>query len=130
MRGLSATAGGTVIVSGPMLRTLHQVVCIAVRARQRNGLPISAHHTALLKAVASAIGQSDIPDSAGVHSFPRELPTVTVAEAAARLRVSERTVRRLAPLLGGQRIGGRWLVDDQALREHMEGRQQWTDSKC
>ena len=51
-----------------------------------------------------------------------EHPTVPLAEAAARLNISDRQARRLAPQLGGRMIAGRWFVDELALRQHIEGR--------
>lgn len=47
---------------------------------------------------------------------------VPLVEAAARLGLTDRQVRRLAPRLGGKKIGGRWLIDEQALVEQIEGR--------
>jgi len=57
----------------------------------------------------------------------QEPPTVTVAEAARQLGLSERQTRRRAPQLGGKRIGGVWLIDQDAIAEHKEG-QKWTEA--
>lgn len=121
MSGLWVADGGAVVISGSMLTTLRQVVLIAARTRQRSGLPLSAHHHALLDAVATATGQPDTTSGHDRDPWVHEAPTVTVAEAASRLGVSERTARRMAPRLGGRRIGGRWLLDTQAITEHLEG---------
>ncbi|MBP2454614.1 hypothetical protein [Mycolicibacterium lutetiense] len=52
-----------------------------------------------------------------------EQPTVPVAEAAARLGISVRQARRLAPQLEGRKIAGCVFVDETALRQHTEGTQ-------
>jgi hypothetical protein len=118
--------GGVVVLHGPALPALRDALLVSARTRQRNGLPVGAHHAALLAAITEAMavnGQSD-----GRESLPRqadshdELPTVPLAEAARRLGRSRRQTRRLAPRLGGRRIAGRWLLDDLAIREHLEGR--------
>ena len=66
----------------------------------------------------SVIDQTELaqPDAVDEH------PTVPLAEAAARLNISDRQARRLAPQLGGRMIAGRWFVDELALRQHIEGR--------
>ena len=40
---------------------------------------------------------------------------VDTAEAAKRLRCSDRHVRDIAPRIGGIRIGGRWMIPDDSL---------------
>lgn len=118
--------GGVVVMHGPPLRVMRDALLIAARSRHRNGLPVSAHHAAILDAVTaamSATGQTDDRETAALQSHSHELPTVPLAEAARRLGYSQRHTRRLAHRLGGQRIAGRWLLDDQAITEHIEGRQ-------
>lgn len=122
MNGLTRV-GGVVVIHGTAARTLCEAVLIAERARRANGYPISADYATLaaeLHAAASAAGRPD------VHTEPiREpvvVPTVPIEQAATELGLSKRQTRRLAPALGGKLIGGRWLLDAQAIREHTEGR--------
>jgi hypothetical protein len=56
-----------------------------------------------------------------VQDIPYEQPTVTIAEAARQLGLSERQTRRRAPQLGGRRVGGVWLLDQIAIDEHRRG---------
>ena len=105
-------AGTAVILTGESLEAALQAVLIAARARTRNGLPNSATHLALAKALTAAMsanGHSGRPRTRTSCNIIRkqEPPTVTVAEAARQLGLSERQTRRLAPKLGGKKIGGR-----------------------
>jgi hypothetical protein len=117
--------GGVVVLHGPALAALRDALLVSARTRQRNGLPVGAHHAALIAAITeamSATGQTDGRETTALHSESHELPTVPLAEAARRLGRSQRQTRRLAPRLGGRRIAGRWLLDDRAIAEHLEGR--------
>lgn len=106
---------GAVLLDGPALDVARYAVTVAQRARARNGLPPS-RALAGLADVLSPAGQADTPDEA-----PGEADDMTTAEAAELLGVSRRTARRLAPALGGRLVGGRWLLDRQAVTEHLEG---------
>lgn len=120
-------AGTAVILTGDAARAALQAVLIAIRSRRLSGLPNSAAYTELAQALADAAtadGQSDVPKHAVGQGFPAEVPTVPIDDAAARLGLSPRQVRRLAPKLGGRIIGGRWLLDEQAIREHLQGKKQ------
>ena len=122
MDGLNRV-GGVVIVHGTAARTLCEAVLIAERSRRSSGLPLSRDYATIaaeLYAAMSASGQSDVrtewtPDSGDVQ------PTMPIEQAAAELGLSKRQTRRLAPDLGGRIINGRWLLDAQAIREHIEG---------
>lgn len=117
-------AGEAVILTGSAARCALQAALIAIRARRRGGLPDSGPYRELAVALAqveSAGGHSDICERAAVQHIPVE-PTVPVTEAAERLGLTDRQVRRLAPRLGGKKIAGRWFVDEQALVEEIEGR--------
>ena len=121
------TFNGVVIVSGAALPAAAQAVLIALRSRRLSGLPASPVYTELLSAfhtAQSANGQTDDP----CEVIAQSSPTVPIAEASTRLGVSPRQARRLAPRLGGRRVGGRWLLDEQAIAEHIEGRRRWTEA--
>lgn len=123
MNGL-LRVGGVVVISGAAARALCEAVLIAARARRSAGLPLSADYAALaaeLHAAMSASGQTDVrdlpdPDPESVA------PTVPIEQAAAELGLSKRQTRRLAPELGGRIVGGRWLLDAHAIRQHIQGR--------
>lgn len=123
MNGLTRV-GGVVVVHGAAARVLRDAVLIAERARRSSGLPCSALYGELareLHAAMSASGQSDVPGEPDLHAGVVS-PSVPIEQAAAELGVSKRQARRLAPDLGGRIVGGRWLIDRQALTEHIEGR--------
>lgn len=106
---------GAVLLDGRHLEALRYAIDVTQRARHRNGLPPVAA-LAALAALVAAPGQSDSPDeSAGEPEY------MTTDEAAALLGISPRSVRRMASGLGGRIVGGRWLVDRQAVTEHKEG---------
>ena len=112
---------GVVVVSGDAIRAAAEVVLIGIRYRRQTGLPQSKVHEELAAAfiAASASGHVDTPDVGD----PQPLSTtVTIVEAAKRMKCSPRQARRLAPKLGGRIIAGRWLLDHQAIEEHVEGR--------
>ncbi|WP_094292073.1 hypothetical protein [Mycobacterium neumannii] len=111
---------GVVIVSGPGLRAAADAVLIAIRSRRLSGLPHSKIHDDLAAAFleASGTGHVDVPNVV----IPATSPTVSIEEAAHRMGLSSRQVRRLAPRLGGRIVSGRWLLDDTAVTEHIEGK--------
>jgi hypothetical protein len=116
-------AGPVVIVTGPAARAALDCVAIATRTRRLNGLPNSRIYGALAEALRTAVaasGQSGVREAVAAH--PDVMPTIPVDEAATRLGLSHRQTRRLAPRLGGRKIGGRWFFDEQAITEHMEGK--------
>ncbi|BBY52944.1 DNA-binding protein [Mycobacterium koreense] len=112
---------GVVVVSGPALRAAADAVLIAIAHRRRNGLPRSGAYDALARAFLGAMSDNGQTDTADVAIPETETMMVAIGEAAATLGVSQRHARRLAPQLGGKRIGGRWFLDTQAIDEHLEG---------
>jgi hypothetical protein len=68
-----------------------------------------------ITAAMSARGQTDVRNFQELQNYPQEQPTVTIPNAAEQLELSERQTRRLAPQLGGKKIGGQWLVSQTAL---------------
>ena len=126
-------AGSAVILTGESVEAALQAVLIAARARTRNGLPNSAAHLELAKALAEAMsanasarGRSVIDKAELLQAITeQERLTVTIEDAARQLALSERQVRRLAPKLNGRKINGQWLIDQDAINEHKEG-MRWT----
>lgn len=118
-------AGAAVILTGPAIESALQAVLIAIRSRRANGLPMLPAYYMLVTALGqarSAGGLSEVREPVGIRHFSYQVPTVPIAEAAERLGVCERQVRRLAPRLGGRKIGGRWFVDEQMVADHIEER--------
>jgi hypothetical protein len=122
-------AGTAVVLTGEWLEAALQAVLIAARTRSRNGLSNSAAHLELAKAFTAAMsasGQKDVREPLELQHYPQqEPPTVPIADAARQCRVSTRHARRLAPKLGGKKIGGQWFLDQDAINEHKEG-MRWT----
>jgi hypothetical protein len=116
-------AGPVVVLTGPAARAAADALLIAIRSRRVNGLPRSAHYDAIAAALVSAAGQSDGRKTTAAQHERMEInpPTVPVPDAARDLGLSVRQTRRLAPKLGGRIVGGRWLLDAQAVAEHVNG---------
>lgn len=94
-----------------------------------NGAPTSLAYLALAAALTQAKsvgGRSDVREDLVLQQYPQNHPDVPIGQAAQRLRLSDRQVRRLAPRLGGRKIGGRWFVDEQALDDY----EQEVGSRC
>ncbi|MCQ4120441.1 helix-turn-helix domain-containing protein [Rhodococcus tibetensis] len=114
-------APDVVLLTGPAVEAVRFAVAVALAARRRNGLPVPAH-LAVIAAELAAGGQTDA--KALVNSNTRSQTTrwITTEEAAKMLGCSNRQARRKAPALGGQLHAGRWMLDHQAVTEHLEGR--------
>lgn len=116
-------AGSAVVLADGWLGIARQAVLIADKTRRRNGLPSSRSYIALAEALTSAMsvhGHSDVRETEELQDHPQEL-AVTIADAAEQLGLSERQTRRLAQRLGGKRIAGRWLLDQDAIDDHRNG---------
>lgn len=111
-----------VLLTGREIEAVGYAIKLAQRVRARNGLPVSRDLAALAAALA-ATGQSDSPGQP-----EDDTDFIAVSAAADLLGASERTARRLAPRLGGRKIGGRWLVDRQAVVEHAAGQARMEES--
>ncbi|WP_460359452.1 hypothetical protein [Mycobacterium sp. ZZG] len=123
--GLMRVDAGAVVLSGPALKAALECVLIAIRQRKLSGLPSQTYETLACELVAAmaANGHSDGRLPAISKSVPMEQPTVPLGQAAARLDMSLRQARRLAPRLGGRKVANSWFVDEIALRQHIEGKQ-------
>lgn len=106
---------GALLIAGDDLVVIGYAIGRAQAHRRRNGLPPSRDLDRLGAALAAS-GQTDSEPDA-----PGQAETVTTRDAAALLGCSDRTARRLAPLLGGRRIGGVWQLDRAAVTEHRAG---------
>ena len=118
-------AGGVVVLSGPALKAARDCALIAVKHRKMSGVPYRTYEALAceLNEAVSASGQADMRSPAISKAVAVDRPNVPITEAAARLGISDRHARRLAPKLEGKKIAGRWFVDEIALRQHIEGRQ-------
>lgn len=113
--------GPAILLQGAAIDAVAYAIKVAQRSRRRNGLPDSGALAALGRAFEnlSAAGQSDsTTDAEGDTEDVNEW--ITATEAAPLLGCSPRQARRLAPSLGGRLAGGRWLLDPQAVREHID----------
>lgn len=117
--------GGVVVLSGPALKAARDCALIAVKHRKLSGVPYRTYEALAceLNEAMSASGQADMRSPAISKAVAVDQPTVPITEAAARLGISDRHARRLAPKLGGKKIAGCWFVDETALAQHIEGRQ-------
>lgn len=116
---------GVVVLSGPALRATLQGVLEGIKWRRSKGLPFDTQEALACELLAAMAvgGQTD------VRSTPFREPMVTqpdvpTDQVAKRLGVSPRQARRIAARLGGRKVGRQWLVDEHALRQHIEGQQQ------
>lgn len=48
--------------------------------------------------------------------------SIDINTAAALIGLTPRRVRQLAPQLGGERVGGRWIFQRREILEHADGR--------
>lgn len=116
--------GAVVVLTGPALRAALECAIIAIRHRRLSGLATATYEdlAAELHAALTAAGHPAVPTPPAVHPELVSTPALPIPDAAALLGLSARQTRRLAPQLGGKLIGGRWLVDEVAVREHQEAR--------
>lgn len=109
-----------VLLTGRPLEVALFAVEVAQRSRARNGLPPMQSLEALRVAM-SPRGHADGAEGVGGQAGDQDEEMVSTQVAAQLLGCSNRQARRLAPLLGGRLVGGRWLVDRQAVNEHNAG---------
>ncbi|MGD7707008.1 helix-turn-helix domain-containing protein [Microlunatus sp. Y2014] len=108
-----------VVLTGRAIDAARYAVSLAQRARAGAGLPPSAA-LAILHSTLTPPGQPDTGPDGPVHTEDM----ITSDDAARLIGCSPRTARRLAPQLGGRLTGGRWLLDRQAVIEHLQGSQE------
>ncbi|MFD6676062.1 hypothetical protein ACFWDA_17045 [Rhodococcus zopfii] len=108
---------GALLLTGDSITAVRYAVRVALAARHRNGLP--AHP--LLVELAAAVADPGTTDTEPEPAQQDHTELIDTREAARMLGCSNRQARRLAPLLGGRIHAGRWLLDRDAVTEHIEG---------
>jgi hypothetical protein len=118
-------AGGVLVLTGNMLAVVADALDKATHLRRMNGLDLTAGQHALTDALRQTIpaaiaerGHADVRETPIVSPSPHG--QLTVKQAAQRLTLGERHVRRLAPLLGGRKINGQWWLDELAVTEYAQ----------
>jgi hypothetical protein len=110
--------GGTVLLRGPAVAQLSQVLDGVIRLHERrDSVQATAALRALQQLLAAETAQvalsarpfADVRKPAAVPMSPENM--INTEEAAAMLRLSPRQVRRLAVELEGRRVAGRWVFD-------------------
>jgi hypothetical protein len=118
-----AAVGNCIVIAGDWLPVLARALQAAQERRRLNGLPPGRAYRQLalvIEAASAAPGQTDQVKQVAAHADCE--PTLSVQEVSDLLGYSARHVRRMAPRLGGRRLGGRWKIDECSVREHIEGR--------
>lgn len=113
-----------VLLSGQMLTVALRAVDIALRALARNERPREPLLEDLHAVLSECVSECPRPDTVN-HTAEHTSGGKgwwSCGEAAALLGCSDRTARRLAPGLGGEKIAGCWMIDREALEEHIAGR--------
>jgi len=113
-----------VLLTGQMVTVALRAVDLTLRALARNERPREPSLEALHTVLSECLSECPRPDT--VNRTAEHTTSgngwLSSCEAAGLLECSARTVRRLAPRLGGERIAGRWMIDSAALEEHLAGR--------
>ena len=110
------------------LAALASLVNTGHRARRAYGLPASALQDQIARNVIAAYKQATGPGQAAVRALApiayldQAEDTLTTAEVAAALDLSERQTRRLASSLGAWKKAGMYHWPATAVHEYAEGR--------
>lgn len=110
-------APGVVLLSGAGVEVARYACRVAAASRQRNGYPVLGALAELAAALAEP-GQPDVDFTALADAGRND---IDVQEAAKLMHCSPRQARRLAPLLDGRKVAGRWMVSRSAVAEHIGG---------
>ncbi len=109
---------GRVLLSGPALRAFSHLAEAGVgRLFSVDGKSVPADLRRLLDELAAEAREYVRPDvradvrEEGLSASSGPMDPLTSAQAAERLGCSERHVRRIAPSLGGRRVGAVWTFD-------------------
>lgn len=125
-------AGSAVVLTGSAAKAALQAVLVAIRSRKANGAGVSPAYTVLAQALGSAMsatGHADVREPVDSEDYWVDEPTVSAPEAAQRLGIGDRQMRRLAQKLGGRKRAGRWFVNEQSLNEYLEDRNAETENQ-
>jgi excisionase family DNA binding protein len=114
MAGLRVERG--VVLTGPHLEAARAAVQLAAMSYDRKG---GQTPRVLVELGAMLAGPCPARDSH--KALAEQHQDMTTRQAAEVLEVSERTVRRLAPGLGGHKVAGRLVLDAAAVHQHREG---------
>ncbi|MDT2004554.1 helix-turn-helix domain-containing protein [Rhodococcus opacus] len=113
-------APDVLLLTGTAVEALRFAVVVAITSRHRNGLRVPDHLAELAAGLADS-GQSDGKALSANNTEHQHTRWITTEEAAQMLKCSNRQARRLAPQLSGKLTGGRWLLDRDAVQDHIEG---------
>jgi hypothetical protein len=121
--------GPVVVLSGPWLDVVADALAFkAARLWRDTGMrPTRAHEhlETVVRQLTSAMSADDVrADSIGTPSTDDEY--CTTSELATLLRCSERHARRVADRLDARFAGRRKLIPLQAVRQHLEGKNDGT----
>lgn len=114
-----AVVGGVVVLHGDYLRHALLAVRHIIGRRRREHLPVPPEWAELECALSQAMSACPRPDPTSTASD--DTTYMDTRQAAAQLGCTERHARRLAGRLDGRREGGRWLIPESAVTEHLEG---------
>ena len=107
-----------VLLQGRLLEVARYAVETTQNHRLRNALPALPSLEWLAQALTAVTANGHTDTEAEPVG---EADYMTSEEAAQVLGSSPQTARRHAAKLGGHKSGGVWLVDRQAVLEHLEG---------
>jgi hypothetical protein len=113
-----------VLLSGQMVTVALRAADITLRALARNERPREPLLEALHAVLSECVSECPRPDTANrtAEHTSGGKGWLSCGEAAPLLGCSDRTARRLATGLGGEKIAGCWMIDREALEEHLAGR--------
>jgi len=120
----TAEGGVGVNLAGDDLHAAYYCAAEVTRSRRRTGQPIPAWLRRHYDSLDAEIRVSDLGRESDGDTGQLDQDTlITAREAALIIGCSKRQAQRLAAAdLGGQIIGGRWLVKLSAVMEYMEGK--------
>ncbi|UAK34179.1 helix-turn-helix domain-containing protein [Nocardia asteroides] len=112
------TSGGVVVLTGTAVHDVAHLIGEGIIRRRGTGRAIPARYLQLrdtLTAAAATMARHHDTDPATTPGEGETLDSLTsTAELAETLGCSLRTAQRRAERLGGQKIGGKWIVPKPA----------------
>lgn len=113
--------GPAVLLQGPAVLEMMRLTILGARLRsQRDGIAMPESTRCLIQALADAAAEVSPTRHDDVASEPdpatwEQVTAMTTKEVAGMLQLSQRQAQRLAPALGGRKVGGVVLVDRDAV---------------